>query len=499
MTQRIVIEIPAPAAAGAQGSDESLSTTLEVVEPRYPRAFEAVLSERWMITPEGMRTILSVVATGEGDSYRPQASLIDAFSIEPRAAPFVRNGAGVISVTGPIFPRGNMLTRNSGATSLKSVESEFWAFLDEPAVDRIVLMMGTPGGDATGIQAFAELVYEARQVKPIIAVAQDMAASAGLWIASAATEVVANPTAFLGSLGVVMTAWRSQSDPDRIQFVSSQSPLKREDPSSDTGRARTQALVDAVAQVFVETVARNRGLDVETVLSDFGRGGLLVGADAVRVGMADRLGTLEQVIAGSSGDRGNPQRRSSMTTKTDTPEITRELIAEKYPAIADAFRKEGREAASAEHQAALDAAKKTAHDEGFAAGAAAERDRIKAVQDQSIPGHEALIERLKFDGKTTGPEAAVQVLAAEKSARGNALDQIRREAVEPVAPSTDTPTTKQDTKDDPRPIEEQCKEKWDSDPQLRSEFGDSFDRFLAYSKANADGRVRVFRPGAAAR
>lgn len=188
-----------------------------------------------------------------------------------------------------------------------------------------------------------------------------------------------------------------------------------------------------------------------------------------------------------------------MTTKTDTPEITRELIAEKYPAIAEAFRKEGREAASAEHQAALDAAKKTAHDEGFAAGAAAERDRIKAVQDQSIPGHEALIERLKFDGKTTGPEAAVQVLAAEKSARGNALDQIRREAVEPVAPSTDTPTTKQDTKDDPRPIEEQCKEKWDSDPQLRSEFGDSFDRFLAYSKANADGRVRVFRPGAAAR
>ena len=53
----------------------------------------------------------------------------------------------------------------------------------------------------------------------------------------------------------------------------------------------------------------------------------------------------------------------------------------------------------------------------FGAGAAAERDRIQSVRDQLIPGHEALIETLAFDGHTTGPEAAVAVLAAERSLR----------------------------------------------------------------------------------
>ena len=50
-----------------------------------------------------------------------------------------------------------------------------------------------------------------------------------------------------------------------------------------------------------------------------------------------------------------------------------------------------------------------------AAGATAERDRIKAVREQTMKGHEALIETLAFDGKTTGPEAAMQVLGAHKA------------------------------------------------------------------------------------
>jgi hypothetical protein len=47
-------------------------------------------------------------------------------------------------------------------------------------------------------------------------------------------------------------------------------------------------------------------------------------------------------------------------------------------------------------------------------GAAGERDRIAAVRAQSLPGHEGLIEKLAADGQTTGPEAAVQVIAADR-------------------------------------------------------------------------------------
>src|SRR5690606_18797941 len=102
-SHRITIELPALSSGDAP--------IIEIPEAQHPRVLQAIFAEHWMITPEGLRTILEVAAFGQGDSYRPQANLIDAFSIEPRAEPFIRNGAGVISLSGPIFPRGNMLTR----------------------------------------------------------------------------------------------------------------------------------------------------------------------------------------------------------------------------------------------------------------------------------------------------------------------------------------------------------------------------------------------------
>ena len=72
-----------------------------------------------------------------------------------------------------------------------------------------------------------------------------------------------------------------------------------------------------------------------------------------------------------------------------------------------------------------------------AEGAEAERARIQAVREQSMPGHEALIEALAFDGKTTGPEAAVQVLAAEKARVAGAAAARAADAPAPVATATE--------------------------------------------------------------
>lgn len=80
-----------------------------------------------------------------------------------------------------------------------------------------------------------------------------------------------------------------------------------------------------------------------------------------------------------------------------------------------------------------------AFERGKTDGAAAERERIKAVEAQAVPGHEALIAELKFDGKTTGPEAAVKVLAAEKEKRGKVLSDLKADAPNPV-PHAEAPT-----------------------------------------------------------
>lgn len=79
-------------------------------------------------------------------------------------------------------------------------------------------------------------------------------------------------------------------------------------------------------------------------------------------------------------------------------------------------------------KAIFDEGKSAGVEEGRTLGAGAERERIQSVLAQDMPGHSALVQSLAFDGKTTGPEAAVQVLAAEKKARTNARTNIEADA-----------------------------------------------------------------------
>lgn len=87
------------------------------------------------------------------------------------------------------------------------------------------------------------------------------------------------------------------------------------------------------------------------------------------------------------------------------PNPTAEQIAAEHPDIAEHFRAEG---------------------------ATAERARIQAVEGQLIPGHEALINSMKFDGKSTAGDAAQAVLAAEKSARVAMAAKLASDAPQPV-------------------------------------------------------------------
>jgi ClpP class serine protease len=165
-------------------------------------------------------------------------------------------------------------------------------------VGAILLHVDSPGGEVTGIHEFGELIHQARGVKPVWAYVEGLGASAAYWLSSAAEEIVADPTAALGSIGVVMTV----RDPSKtkaadIEIVSSQSPRKRPDPTTEGGRAQLQGVVDDLAGVFVATVARNRAVSEETVLAEFGGGGLFVGRSAVAAGLADRIGTFEETLA----------------------------------------------------------------------------------------------------------------------------------------------------------------------------------------------------------
>jgi ClpP class serine protease len=240
------------------------------------------------LTPADYETFHRL-STDEREEYRAQAG--DA----PSGTKYTRisGNVGTLFIEGPIVPRADFFTEISGLVSVESLASEFAALEDNPRVESIVLSMDSPGGDITGISDFAQQIAAAS--KPTTAFVAGMAASAGYWIASAADRVISTDTGIVGSIGVVSTI-RVRKDENAIEIVSSQSPFKRLDAETQEGRDKIQTLVDELADVFVDTVAGNRGVSRETVLEDFGRGDVMVAARARGAGMIDGMGTMAAVL-----------------------------------------------------------------------------------------------------------------------------------------------------------------------------------------------------------
>jgi hypothetical protein len=93
----------------------------------------------------------------------------------------------------------------------------------------------------------------------------------------------------------------------------------------------------------------------------------------------------------------------------------------------------------------LKALEDSAYAKGKSEGESAERERIKAIeaQGEGMPGHEKLVQDMKFDGKTTGPEAAVALLAAEKKKKASRIADIRADAPNAVPAQPIDPTRKE--------------------------------------------------------
>lgn len=272
-------------------------TTLPVAV-NHPRVWRAMSSQPWAILP-GELELLIEIACRRGD---PEALLAKPVArLEGSESVTGRDGVAVVPLCGPIVPRANVMTEMSGATSLQMTTLAFNAALDDPAAKAIVLLCDSPGGVVTGIQEFAGMVAAARGVKPVVAYVQGAACSAAYWIASACEAIVAAPTAVLGSIGVVMVLDRDNGK--TVSVVSSGAPKKRVDPETEDGRAELLRTLDDLHAVFVADVAANRGRTSQYVEEHFGQGGVLVGARAVAAGLADRLGTFEEVLAELSAGR----------------------------------------------------------------------------------------------------------------------------------------------------------------------------------------------------
>lgn len=276
------------------------------------RAMHALTAEPWAIRPDYLHVMAGIAgmdrearaanAETEGETWRKRdlAAIVGAF-----AGPTVRRmdgaryammtdaGVAILPVFGPIFPRANMMTEYSGGTSVAMLQNDYRLAQEAKDIHAIMLLMDTPGGAVSGINAFADVVYRGRSSKFTLAHVSGAAASAGYWIAASANEIATDKTGILGSIGVV-AAIPKQVQPDGsgevvIEVVSSNAPNKRPDPTTDEGLTEIRTMLDALEAQFISDVARARGTTPTNVKQQFGAGGVCIGAEAVARGMADKV------------------------------------------------------------------------------------------------------------------------------------------------------------------------------------------------------------------
>jgi protease-4 len=180
--------------------------------------------------------------------------------------------------------------------------------LDAAAADKrvkaVVLRINSPGGAVTASDIiFQDLVHFRHKTrKPVVACMMDVAASGAYYLAMGCDRVYAHPTTVTGSIGVIMSLYNASGLFAKLGVSSK--PIKS-GPNKDIGNpgrpmtkeeeAILQGMVNSFYGQFVKVVAEGRKLpeDRVRVLAD---GRVYTGLDAVKLGLVDEVGYLEDAI-----------------------------------------------------------------------------------------------------------------------------------------------------------------------------------------------------------
>ncbi len=250
-----------------------------------------------MIHRPKLEVILAVLGPRIG---LPQAA-VPSNAIPDRSQPMGATGIAVLPVYGTLVRRTVGLEAESGLASYQGLATMLDAVVADPNVAAILLDIDSAGGESGGVFDLADRVRAATKVKPVWALANDMAFSAAYAIGSAASRFIVTRTGGVGSIGVIaMHADQSVKDAkDGVRYTTvfagaRKNDLNPHEPISDEAHAFLKAEVGRVYDLFVDTVASHRSLATDAVRAT--EAGIYFGADAVAAGLADAVGTFDDVL-----------------------------------------------------------------------------------------------------------------------------------------------------------------------------------------------------------
>lgn len=412
------------------------------------------IAKHWAIEPDILRDIITTYNQHKaGLSVKPEEPLTR------NCKTTIRDGIAVVHIHGVITPHDDLFTYLIGGTALDTLALEIHAATQNDNINAILLDFDSPGGVAVGPSELAELINAASQIKPVWSYVGRNCCSAAYWLASATSKIVCHKSAILGSIGIVSCV-PVQESPDmdgykQIEIVSSNAKNKRPDPRTDDGLNTIRAELDSIENEFISSICTYRKTDENTVKTTYGQGGVLIGAKAVEVGMADSLSTYEKTISELYKLTTNPKGKNTMEKKE--PQIT--------PEQAQALRAEG---------------------------AKAERERILALEQIITAGHEDLLAKAKADPDMTAEKLALEIMKAEKAKESEYIASLK--AADSTLPSIDPSRPKANAPIGATP-DERAEHEWNTNADVRKEFGGDKAAFFAFYLAQENGQIKVLNKG----
>lgn len=334
-------------------------------------------------------------------------------------------GIAVIPIVGVIAQRPQSL-----GASVQQISRQLTHALTDRSIDAVLLDIDSPGGSPTGVPELAAQIRAASKVKPIAAIANGMAASAGYYLAAATNVIwVLESGEGAGSIGV----WTAHENWERRL-----EELGIEITEISAGRFKTELafwkalspeakefLTNQVKQLydwFIRDVAAYRKDSQANVRAGYGEGRVLPGQDAVKARLADHVGTIEEAIQHlAQRARGKKSVAASLPTSTpgaamlgesETPTAT----APDAPSPAAVVAAPAAPAAAAEPSAVKDPSPTPALAEQLAAarveGATAERTRLLGILAYAKQGDGTTLRACLEDPACSVEQAAKRLLDA---------------------------------------------------------------------------------------
>ena len=216
---------------------------------------------------------------------------------------------GVIKISGSLIPGEAGFLRYFGITGYGDIKAAVLEGIADKGAKSLMVYSDSGGGSVAGVEDAEAFIRSASMVKPMNAFSE-FSASAAYWLTSAAGHITAASTSINGSLGVirVVTEYSKAFEKEGItktvmragRYKALGNPYE---PLSEDGKAEIQAKLDDLYQLFMGTVARNRGTTAIIADQVMGQGREFLGKRGLDAGLVDAIGDLEDALAYAKANR----------------------------------------------------------------------------------------------------------------------------------------------------------------------------------------------------